>query len=255
MARARDGTQAPRCSGRGEDAIVLGLGTLALRVFSPCLPSWPDQGSSSPKLLRYPFQICRIVLPALEINLRRLRDTLARRLVDVAQLARRCADEKRIVRHRLVFADERAGADDAIGADPGAVHDDRAHADQGVVADGATVQDRIVADGAVFTDRQRIPGIGVQRGIILDIAAHPDLDPLVVAAQHGIEPDAGAALEPYLADDDCIFGHVAQARRRLRRLPGQTEESHATLRSARAACAAAFEKTAAALYPLSGLST
>src|SRR6185437_158192 len=47
--------------------------------------------------------------------------------------------------------------------------------------------------------------------------------------------DAGAALEPYPADDDRIFGYETESGRRFRRLSGQTEESHAILRHARAA--------------------
>ena len=38
------------------------------------------------------------------------------------------------------------------------------------------------------------PGIGVQRGVVLDLRAFAELDPLVVAAQHRAEPDAGLAL-------------------------------------------------------------
>ena len=48
----------------------------------------------------------------------------------------------------------------------------------------------------------------MQRAVILDVAALADLDPLVVAAQHGAEPDAGARLDPHLADDDGVFRHI-----------------------------------------------
>src|SRR5262249_44089253 len=47
--------------------------------------------------------------------------------------------------------------------------------------------------------------IGMQRGIVLHLAAFADLDPLVVAAQDRAEPDAGMAPEPNAADDSRGF--------------------------------------------------
>ena len=52
-------------------------------------------------------------------------------------------------RDLLALGDQRAGADQALLADPGAVEDDGADADQRSAADGAAVQHHHVADGAL----------------------------------------------------------------------------------------------------------
>jgi len=42
------------------------------------------------------------------------------------------------------------------------VHDDRADADEGAVADGAAMQHRLMADGDVLAERERDTGVDVQ---------------------------------------------------------------------------------------------
>ena len=59
--------------------------------------------------------------------------------------------------------------DQAVLADLGAVEEDRAHADQAVVADEATVQDHIVADHAVRADDERKTRIGVKSRVVLNL--------------------------------------------------------------------------------------
>ena len=80
-----------------------------------------------------------------------------------------------------------------VVADPGAVEQIAPMPIRLFVADRAAVQHDVVADHAIGADGQRKAGIGVQRGIVLDLRALAELDPLVVAAQHRAEPDAGIA--------------------------------------------------------------
>src|SRR5262249_40885828 len=49
-------------------------------------------------------------------------------------------------------------------------------------------------------DHQRKAGVGVQGRVVLNLRTLAQLDPLVVAAQHRTEPDAGVSLEPHAAD-------------------------------------------------------
>ena len=119
-----------------------------------------------------------------------------------ADHARGRADDQGIFGIFLAFGDDRSRADDAAAAYPRAVHDDRAHPDQRVVFKRATVQDDIVADGAVVADRQRKAAVGVAGAIVLHVGAFADLDPLIVAAQHRAEPHAGRIQKAHLADHD-----------------------------------------------------
>ena len=66
-----------------------------------------------------------------------------------------------------------------------------------------------MADDAIRPDRHREAGIGVQRRVVLDLRALAELDPLVVAAQHRAEPDAGVELEPHLADQRRVLGDIS----------------------------------------------
>ena len=48
-----------------------------------------------------------------------------------------------------------------------------------------------MADDAIVADGDGKAGVGVQRGVVLDLRALPEFDPLVVPAQHRAEPDTG----------------------------------------------------------------
>ena len=86
--------------------------------------------------------------------------------------------------------------------DARAIHDDRAHANQAVVADMRPVRDGAVAQGYAVPDDQRQIGIGMADGAILDIAAGADDYGLAFAAQHRVEPDARIRAQRHIADDD-----------------------------------------------------
>src|ERR1700730_5829826 len=100
----------------------------------------------------------------------------------------------------LALGDDGYRADDAAAADLRTVHHDRTHPDQRAVLERATVQDDVVTDRAVLSDHKRKDAVGVAGGIVLHIGPFADPDPLIVAAQHRAEPDAGRVLEAHLAD-------------------------------------------------------
>ena len=80
-----------------------------------------------------------------------------------------------------------------------------------IVADRAAVKNDIVADDTIAADGQGKPGIGVQRGIVLDLRPLAELDPFIVAAQNRAEPDTGLSLKPHTADQHRGIGDVKSA--------------------------------------------
>ncbi|MOA26686.1 hypothetical protein D3C78_1474980 [compost metagenome] len=66
-----------------------------------------------------------------------------------------------------------------------------------------------MADGHAGTDGQWVAHVGVHHGAVLDVAVLADQDQLVVAAQHGVEPDVGALLQLDLAHQHGIGGDPA----------------------------------------------
>src|SRR5262249_50821566 len=83
-------------------------------------------------------------------------------------------------------------------------------------------------DGAVLSDRERKAGIGVTDAVVLDVGALAELDPFIVAAQHRTEPDAGAALQAYLADDSRGIGdEIIAVGGKIGPLPVQFVDRHA----------------------------
>ena len=63
------------------------------------------------------------------------------------------------------------------------------------------MQNRAVADRAVFADIERKANVGVQRRAFLDIGARADANAFVVAAQRRAEPHAAILAEHDVADD------------------------------------------------------
>ena len=88
------------------------------------------------------------------------------------------------------------------------VQDDRADADQALIADGAAVQDDRMPDRHIVADDQR-RAIGFFLSLvrhmphrqILYVRAAPDHDAVHIAAQHGVAPDGTVVAEFYVADD------------------------------------------------------
>jgi hypothetical protein len=96
------------------------------------------------------------------------------------------------------FGYEGPGGNDAARADVGAVEDDRPHADQDVVFQGAAMDGGVVADGAAVADEDgvEVPH-AVKDGAVLNVGAVADADGVYVAADDGVHPDGGV-----LAEDD-----------------------------------------------------
>ena len=57
-----------------------------------------------------------------------------------------------------------------------------------------------MADRAVAPDRQGRADVGVKHAAVLDVGALAHLDGLIVAPEHGTEPDARVAFEPHSPD-------------------------------------------------------
>src|SRR5262249_17017981 len=143
-------------------------------------------------------------------------------------------DDQRTLRKFLALGDDGPGTDNAVAADPRAVHHDRAHTDERAILQRAAVQNDVMADGAVLADNKRKAEIGGTGRTILNIGALADLDPFIVAAQHRAEPDAGAGLQAYATDHARCFGdEIIAVGRKIGRLPVKLVDRHQGLLSAR----------------------
>jgi len=100
----------------------------------------------------------------------------------------RGANDQRTIRNDLAFGIS-AWARSGSARDDSVVENDGAHADQCFVADPAAVQDGAVADRAGEPMSTAHP-CRYAHAQILDIGALPNIDQLIVAAQHGTKPDA-----------------------------------------------------------------
>src|SRR5262245_5183756 len=102
------------------------------------------------------------ILPmTLHVNVGAKRDAAYFILANIAHPASRRTNDHRIVGELLSLGDERTGSDQAIPPDARAIEHDRPHADQRIVSDRAAMQDDVVADHAITSDRQRETGVGV----------------------------------------------------------------------------------------------
>lgn len=72
------------------------------------------------------------------------------------------AEDKRIVGYLFSFGDQRSRADQTIAANPGTVQDNSSHPHQRIIANGASVKDRPMPDGAALSNRRRKTGVGVE---------------------------------------------------------------------------------------------
>jgi hypothetical protein len=129
----------------------------------------------------------------------------------------------------------------------------RPHADQRAVADGAAMQHRLVPDGAIRADRQRIAHVGMEHAVLLHVRARADTDLLVVAAQRRAEPDRGARLQHHAADqvgvrrDPGIGGDLggdAVRARRSCRVPSSNSSARRRTWAARPGCCGRFRRSA-----------
>lgn len=112
-------------------------------------------------------------------------------------------------RKDLIFCHQRIGAHEAVFTDPATVEQRRTHADQAVVTDDCAMDDRTVADRDTLADRYWPARVDMYDGAILDIAATTNIDQIVVATQHGAEPDRYVTTYIDVSDQLRILGNEA----------------------------------------------
>ena len=141
-----------------------------------------------------------------------LRPLLDRRDLLVGELPHhlgRLAEHQRARRNLHVFGDQGLRPDDAVRADVGVIHDRGPHPHQHLVLDGAPVNDGPVPDGD--------PGAYVRGGgavryvddsVVLHVRLRTNPNPMDVAAQRTVVPDAGAGPEGHVAHQDGRLGDI-----------------------------------------------
>src|SRR5580658_1017544 len=127
-------------------------------------------------------------------------DHLAVVVADLAHDFSRYAHDHRAIRNALVGRHERAGGDHAVASDSDPIENTRAICDERRIAHGTAVQKRAVTDGYIAAERRRLTLVRVNDAAVLHVAALAQLDPVGVAAQHAVEPDARSLPKPYAAD-------------------------------------------------------
>jgi len=111
-----------------------------------------------------------------------------------------------------VLQDEGSGGDDAALADLAAVEEGGAHADEGVVADGAGVDGDVMTDGDIGADVGGSGVVGdVDAGAVLHVGAVADGDGGDVATHDGIEPHGTLVTQGDIADKGGILAEIAVA--------------------------------------------
>src|SRR6185369_15145610 len=121
------------------------------------------------------------------------------------------AEDERAVGDRLAFGDERSRAHEAIATDGHAIEDDRADADQRILADRAAVEHHEVAHAHVAREGHRHAAVGMDHRAVLDVHILAERDDVVVAADRHAPPHARAVLHHDRADDGGVGSDVVVA--------------------------------------------
>src|SRR5262249_38872884 len=162
-------------------------------------------------------------------------DVVARVPLDVLELVRahpahglgRHAHDQPACRHHLARRHQRAGADLSAFLDDGAIEHHGSDADTSVVLHGAGVNDGAVADRHAGAHDARMFRRDMEDGAVLHVGVPTETHEVVlVTAQHGHGPHAGARFDRHVADD---LGGLVHERRRIdpRRAAGNAAD-HAT---------------------------
>ena len=106
-----------------------------------------------------------------------------------------------------VLCHPRAGADQAVPADAGAVENDGAHADERLVADGAAVEDGTMAYGNIPAQHRRQIVLHVDDAAVLYVGARADKDGGAVTPEHRIIKYTAVFGQVYVAPDHGAGGH------------------------------------------------
>lgn len=117
----------------------------------------------------------------------------------------RVAEDKGALGEGLAGRDQGPCCHQAVIGDDSPVQDDRPHADEGVVADFAGVEDGPVADRDVIADDGRGVVVHVDDTVILDVGILADDDVGDIGPEHGVKPDAGPLLDDDAADENCFI--------------------------------------------------
>lgn len=83
----------------------------------------------------------------------------------------------------FIFSDQASGADEAIITDCASIQDGGAHSDKAIIPNAASVHDGSVPYGTVRSDDERITGVGVEDGAVLNIGSLADLYKFRIAAE------------------------------------------------------------------------
>lgn len=117
----------------------------------------------------------------------------------------RVAENEGALGKGLAGRDQGPGRHQAVIGDYGPVQDDRPHADEGVVANFAGVEDGPVANRDVIADYGRGVVVHVDDTVILDVGILADDDVGDISPEHGVKPDAGPLLDDDAADENCFI--------------------------------------------------
>src|SRR5689334_20921049 len=74
------------------------------------------------------------------------------------------------------------------------------------------MQDGVVPDCTIVTDRERKTGIDVEHAVVLNVGALADFDQLLLRSQHRTEPDARVAFQAHLPDQHSRWSNPALKR-------------------------------------------
>ena len=114
----------------------------------------------------------------------------------------RAAHHERPRRHVHAFDEQRPGGDDRLRPDVRSVQQDRAHADQALILDGAPVDDRAVPDRHVVAHGRRMRILHhVDDRAVLHVGAAADANAVHVAADDDRHPHTALFTDFDVADD------------------------------------------------------
>jgi hypothetical protein len=99
---------------------------------------------------------------------------------------------------------------DSAFANLSVIHNDGAHADEGIVMNLCAVDSHVVADRDVVSDlNSRLLIEGVQYRSVLDVYTIANTDRVYIATDDGVEPYAALVTDDSVTDDCSVFGKEA----------------------------------------------
>ena len=111
-------------------------------------------------------------------------------------------------RNLPVLPYHRTGADDTVVTNLATIKQDGSHADQAVVANGATMQGDVMPHGDVIANHNGVSATGMHHRVVLNIASLAEDDWLNIATQNRPEPNTRLVLQDNTADYRSALGHM-----------------------------------------------